>query len=115
MQAAENAQVLQKCSASPSSAMSPFMILTVPFCQQTGTVPVSDDARVAGARGGRRHRRRVEMFVEAHRDDTQQQASTRRRGDPMLADFDEAVLRERCEPLQRLGEVLGKVDTVPVF
>src|SRR5688572_4493328 len=101
MQAAENAQVLQKCSASPSSAIgAPAAFMA----------RLSDGARIA--RLGQFLAVLVEITVEAHRDDTQQQPAARSSGDPPLIDADQAVRGQRPQPRERIREVGPEIDVV---
>src|SRR5690606_26999739 len=117
-QACENAQVEQKVNSSPSSAT---MLRTtrgkvVPVTSVRAAWPAarSDRAREPGRGPFRRTALRgiVEVMVETHRNITQQQASLRSGGDAFGLDPHQAVLDQRVQPVQRVGEVFGEVDPV---
>src|SRR5690606_26965268 len=110
MQAWEKAQVAQKVSASPSSAITagPLRGKTTPGPLMRAPSRGSDGARVqgGGAPGG------GEVAVEAHGDDTQQQASARRGLQAGFAQLDQAVCLQRLQAGQRIGEVAAEIDDV---
>src|SRR5690606_5609387 len=98
MQACENAQVEQKVSASPSSAMTagPVRGKTTPGVFMHATPAPSHGARVPG-RGGIVGGGKV--AVEAHGDDTQEQAPALGGLQAVPAKFDQAIGLQRLQPL----------------
>src|SRR5688572_24602651 len=96
MQAAENAQVLQKRNASPSSAMGEL-----------------DDSRITLPR--RRGRGAVQVVVETHGDDTQQQPAPRGGRDALRVVFDQSIADQRFETQERVAEVRPEIDVVALL
>src|SRR5690606_37832751 len=111
MQAWEKAQVEQKVSASPSSATTagPVRGKATPGLLMRSAPPPSDGTRIPG-RGGTVGG--LEVAVEAHGDDTQQQASARRSLQAGFAQLDQAVCLQRLQAGQRIGEVAAEIDDV---
>src|SRR5207342_2793171 len=111
-QACENAQVEQKCSASPSSdsVRVSWRGNAAGFTQ--GSMRASDragEARRGDSRG------LVEVAIEAHRDVTQQQSPARGDRDPVLLHPYQSVLRKGLQLVDRAGEVGAEIDAVAPF
>src|SRR5215218_6658500 len=109
-QACENAQVLQKWRASPSSASTRRSSRgnAVSFTARSTRSDRAGEARreLAGVYG------LVEVSVEAHGDITQQQSTPCGREDTAGFPAYEPIRHERCEPVQRIGEIGIEIDRV---
>src|SRR5690606_16266488 len=106
-QAWENAQVEQNVSASPSSASTLGLRrgnAVWPLSLTRGLCARSDGA--GEARRGAGGVGRGQVAVEAHGDITQQQPALRSRGDAIGPDPHEAVVLQRAQQGQRIGEVV---------
>src|SRR6187401_3387480 len=111
-QVAENAQVLQKRKASPSSAMGlvPERGRVMPAMRPHAS---SDGAGMTRPRVG--VGLGMEVSIETHRDDTQHQTAARGRDDSSAFQRHQAIPDERLQPDHGLGEIEVEVEVVARF
>src|SRR5688500_912450 len=106
-QADEKAHVVQKWNSSPSSAIGRFNLL--PGGALIPHPTLSDGLREArcGARQSV-----VEVAIETHRDDTQEQTAARSRGDRIFIDNGQSVADQRRQAVQVVSEIGHEVDLI---
>src|SRR5690606_32530915 len=99
-----------KLNSSPSSAIGSFSRWRSPSF--TAPPRSSDGLRIAGC-GVRQ--RFVEVAVETHGNDTQQQAAARSRINRTIAQLHETVFDQVRQAVDLLPEVSDEIDAVPAF